>query len=76
MKQLSTKGLYLISKELAAEIMQLNVQDAVKQLGSSQGGRGRHPTFSCPLPAACACIQSVPSDICLGHTPDPVTQRH
>ena len=60
MKQLSTKGLYLISKELAAEVMQLHMQDAVKQLGGSQGGWGRRPAFSCPLPAACTYMQSMP----------------
>lgn len=60
MKQLSTRSPNLISKELAAEVMQLHMQDAVKQLGDSQGGRGCRPTFSCPLPTACACIQSMP----------------
>ena len=61
MKQMGTRGSYLISKELAAEVMQLHMQDAVKQLGSSQRGRGRRPTFSCPLPTALACIQSRPT---------------
>lgn len=54
------KWSHLISKELAAEVMQLHMQDAVKQLGGSQGGRGRRPAFSCPLPAACTYMQSMP----------------